>query len=543
MRKVAIAWLVMVLLAPFTIAHSAPRVLFLAYQGPLTGPEEEVGLGQSTAVEWAIKRFNSSQKDYEVRLFKADDKGDPSIAGPISTVVAGRSEILGIVGPAYSGATIASLPAYRGAGLAMISPTAVYIGLTDPSSSNFGGPVFFRLGTLSAQYAQVTAEYAIKGISAPKVFILDDQSPYGVSAIDSAKRFVQQARGAQLVGIDSLPESTADFSALLEKIRTANPNVIVYYGYQSLAVKALKAIRAAGFGAIFVGNDGIFFSDFPSQAGNASQGVKIVGVPGLADASPVNESRFRSDMGKASGLFAVGSIDATNVFLQGIKAGNTTRASLLRWIKSFKGTGIAGNLIQFTANGDVIEHGLAGYVVENQKIVFKELLGNIVATPTPTPTPTPSPIITPSKETTTNSNNGNTKAPLAPMNFRYSVTGKTMLLSAIVPTKIDAKATGAYLTTSALGISKTNRILGEIVNGSVNFFLDVNTAMQGKTIPVLIYLTNEIGESQPLKESVKIPSAGTKVVPKKLGLTVVCQKGNSLRTFTAKTCPAGWKKS
>jgi branched-chain amino acid transport system substrate-binding protein len=538
MRKVAIACLALVLLAPLTIAHSAPQVLYLAYQGPLTGPEAEVGIDQSTAVEWAIKRFNSSQKDYEVRLFKADDKGDPSVAGPLSTVVAGKREILGIVGPAYSAATIASLPAYKAAGLSMISPSATRDTLTDPSSPTFGGPVFFRLGTLNARFAQVVTDYAMRDISNPRVFVLDDQSAFGASGIETVKTFVQLIRGAQLVGGDSIADSSNDFSNLLGKIRSSEPNVIVYYGYQTLAIKALKAIRGAGLKMIFAGSDGLYVSDFPNQAGSAAQGVKIVAEPGLADASPINESRFRSDMGKASGLYAVGSIDAANVYLQGIKSGNTTRASLLRWIKNYKGTGIAGNSIQFSANGDVIDHGLAGYVVENQRIIFKELLGVKTVTPTSSPTP----ITTPAKESVTKSKSGNTVSPPSPINLKFSISGKTIQLSALVPTKVGAKATGAYLTTSLLGITKTNRILGEVSNGSAFFTLDVNDSMFGKTIPLAMYLTNEIGESEPLKENVKIPSANAKAAPKKQTSTVVCQKGNSLRTFTAKSCPSGWEK-
>ena len=156
-------------------------------------------------------------------------------------------------------------------------------------------------------------------------------------------------------------------------------------------------------------------------------------------------------------------------------------------------------------------------------------------TSTPSATPSAEPIFKPG--------NSNTSVPPAPTTPKYSITGKLVLLSVTVPTKIGAKATGAYLIAPALGIKKTNRILGEITNGSAVFTLDINNSMLGKSTPVSIYLTNEIGESKPLIGNVKIPGAAAKPAVKKPVATVICQKGNLMRTFMAKTCPPGWKKS
>ena len=568
-----VAVLIFSLLAPFTTAHAAPQVVYLAYQGPLTGSEALIGVDQSDGVSWAIKTFNSSQSNYEVRLIKIDDQGDPSVAGPVSAAAAAKNEIIGLVGPAYSGAALASFPAYKSAGLAMISPSATRDSLTDPTSSTFGGPVFFRLASLNQTVSEVTVEYAIKGFKFPKVFILDDKSAYGTSSINSAKNVIRNTYGAQLVGTDSIPETAVDLSDIIGKIKSSSPDVIVYFGYQNLAVKVLKVLRSSGMNMLFAGSDALFSSDFPNQAGSAGEGVRIITTPGLSEANPGAENKYRIEMGRASGYFAIGSIDATNIFLQGIKVGNTTRSSMLRWVKGYSGVGIAGNLLKFSSNGDVVDHGLAGYVVENQKFVYKEMLGNTASITTPAPTPTPTlipspspsatsinqptpsqtPEATPSATPTSTSpkvaepisrpSSGNTSVPPAPISPKYSIAGKLVLLSVTVPTKVGAKATGAYLIAPSLGINKTNRILGEVSNGSAIFTLDINNSMLGKTSAVSIYLTNEIGESRPLNGSVKVPGAASKPVAQKPTATVICQKGNLMRTFMAKTCPPGWKKS
>ena len=276
-RKLLAFVTILALFAPFTLAHAAPQVLYLAYQGPLTGPEAVIGVDQVDAVSWAIKVFNASQSNYEVRLLKVDDQGDPAIGGPVSAAVAAKSEVLGLVGPAYSVTALASFPAYKSTSLPMISPSATRNTLTDPNSSTYGGPVFFRLATLDVKFAEVVAQYAIKGVASPRVYIVDDQSAYGTSAIASAKSFVQRSSGAQIVGSDSVAESTADLSGLIAKIKPLGTNVVVYYGYQSLGSKLVKALRAAGETVIFAGSDAIFISDFPAQTGAASEGIRVVG--------------------------------------------------------------------------------------------------------------------------------------------------------------------------------------------------------------------------------------------------------------------------
>jgi hypothetical protein len=72
--------------------------------------------------------------------------------------------------------------------------------------------------------------------------------------------------------------------------------------------------------------------------------------------------------------------------------------------------------------------------------------------------------------------------------------------------------------------------------------------MAGKKLPVTIYLSNEIGDSQPVQTIISIPAApkipsGELNIPSqtKVPKTIFCVKGSQTRTFAAKSCPPGWK--
>ena len=356
-------------LASVPAASAATKTYTIGYQGPLSGGEASTGIDEQNAVKYAIKLFEAKNKGFKIKLVSIDDQGDPAVAGTVAPGVASNKNVLGVVGPAYSGATIASLPYYKSVNMALISPSATRVSLTDPTSPDFGGPIFHRVVGKDDLQGPALAKYATAGVSAAKVFVFDDQSAYAVPLRGFVEAGLKKVAGATVVGGDSVPNTTTDFSPTIAKIKTSGATVVIYTGYYSQAAVFIKQLRDSGSKAVFAGGDGVFNQEFPKLAGAAAEGSKVTGVGGLAGVDAKMEADFKKKMGVSSGVYSVESFDAANILLSGIKAGKTTRSAMLAYVKAYKGKSISGNTIKFDANGDISYGLFAGFTTKNGVLV------------------------------------------------------------------------------------------------------------------------------------------------------------------------------
>ena len=350
-------------------ASAAVKTYTIGYQGPLSGGEASTGIDEQNAVKYAIKLFEAKNKGFKIKLVSIDDQGDPAVAGTVAPGVASNKNVLGVVGPAYSGATIASLPYYKSVNMAVISPSATRVSLTDPTSPDFGGPIFHRVVGKDDLQGPALAKYATAGVSAAKVFVFDDQSAYAVPLRGFVEAGLKKVAGATVVGGDSVPNTTTDFSPTIAKIKTSGATVVIYTGYYSQAAVFIKQLRDSGSKAVFAGGDGVFNQEFPKLAGAAAEGSKVTGVGGLAGIDKKMEADFVKKMGVSSGVYSVESFDAANILLSGILAGKTTRVKMLAYVKAYKGKSVSGNTIKFDANGDISYGLFAGFTTKNGVLV------------------------------------------------------------------------------------------------------------------------------------------------------------------------------
>ena len=142
----------------------------------------------------------------------------------------------------------------------------------------------------------------------------------------------------------------------------------------------------------------------------------------------------------------------------------------------------------------------------------------------------------------------NTSAPSAPTNPTYKLSGSHVIITVNAPSEAGAKPSKAYVRAPELGINSGNQIYGKLNSGKAIFDIPLTESMAGKTANISVYLSNEIGVSEPLSGEVNVPPVipglkpKTVVTPSKPSNQVTCLKGDLKRTFTAKQCPPGWIK-
>ena len=340
-------------------ANAAPIALTLAFQGPLTGTDAQTGQDEILGAKTAIQIFNDSQSKYKVSLVAVDDQGEGAVAGTVAPGVAANKKIIGVVGPAYSGASIASFPSYKKGKLTMVSPSATRPTLTDANSPDNGYPYFHRVVGNDSLQGPAVVRWAIKGVTDPKVFVIDDQTPYGTGLRDAANDYIT-AQKVNKVGSDSVAQKTSDYSATVAKIKSSGANIVIYTGYYPDGGALAKALNDASWKGQFIGGDGVLNSAYIDVAGKAAaEGSKFTApaVPFEVVANAAQQAAFTKatkQKSAAGHVYVTETFNATNVFLQCITKGATTRDAIQKCVSGGTFLTIDGKTkISFTFAGEV----------------------------------------------------------------------------------------------------------------------------------------------------------------------------------------------
>jgi branched-chain amino acid transport system substrate-binding protein len=345
---------------------SAETVLKIAYQGPLTGPEAQTGTDGIRGVKLALKIYNASKPKIKVEAYEGDDQGDDALGKTVGAGIAADPAVVGVL-TAYSGPTIAALPSYKAAGIVIVSPSATRVGLTDPASPSYGAPVFHRIVSNDDLQGPALARTATTGVKNPTVFMVSDQTSYSEGLFASTKA----ALGTALEGSDKAAKGTTDFSATISKIKAAKANIVIYTGYYADGAKFVKQLRDKNYKGIFAAGDGVLNSEFPKLAGKRqSEGVRLTApiVP-LEVASPKLTADFKKEFGAAPGVYTTEAFTATNMILEAIKKGKTSRADILAYVKAIKYKNVAGVTISFNEFGDLSGSGLMNSFVVKSGVI------------------------------------------------------------------------------------------------------------------------------------------------------------------------------
>ena len=109
---------------PASASGTKPTYI-IAYEGPLSGGNAQLGLNMEYSVELAINNANASGKlPYTLQFKSADDQGSATVSPTTAQELVSNSQVVAVVGPAFSGATEAAEPTFSSANLATVSPSA-----------------------------------------------------------------------------------------------------------------------------------------------------------------------------------------------------------------------------------------------------------------------------------------------------------------------------------------------------------------------------------------------------------------------------------
>lgn len=332
----------------------------IAYIGAMTGDNAQLGINEYNGIQVAINEHNKANPDCQVQFKKYDTEGDPTKAtGPVTRALADKN-IIGVVGLPFSGESKATGSLFEQAGMVHITASA-----TNPGLSTNGWKTFFRgLGNDNVQGPAVPI--LAEKLGAKKVYLIQDDSDYGIGLGGTSKKALQDK--GLLAGEDKVVTKQKDFSSTVQKVINSKADAVFYAGYYAEGAPLDQQLVAKGFKGAFIGPDGVKDDQFLKLAGDSSKNAYFTCpcIPG--ELIPDFASAYKSVANAAPGTYSVESYDAATVLLAGIDKGNTDRAKLLNFVKTYDGVGLSKK-IKWDDKGELSDLAVYGYKVENGKIV------------------------------------------------------------------------------------------------------------------------------------------------------------------------------
>lgn len=329
----------------------------IAYMGALTGASGALGQNMVGGVKLALSDYNKKHSDCKVTLKSYDSQGDATKAPALAAQIVKNPSIIGLVGPGFSGESMATGKTLNGAQLPTISPSATEIDITDQ-----GWSYWHRV--IGNDAAQGAADAKFLAGKSKKIFVIDDGTAYGKGLGDVVRKNLPKS---SIVGNDQVDGTNhqTDFSATVAKVKGASADSVFYAGYYPEAGLLTKQLRAAGWTGQFMSGDGSEDPGYVKAAGPAANGALLSAPAGPAPAD--FNTKYQSVVGSPSGLYSTQSYDATNIFLAGIDAGKTSHTDMNSFINSYSATGVSGP-IKFDSKGDITQTTIYVYSVKGGKL-------------------------------------------------------------------------------------------------------------------------------------------------------------------------------
>lgn len=297
---------------------SGSQKILIATQTPLSGSQSAVGDAIKSGAELALEHQKEEFKQlgFDLQLFPQDDQGDPKQGVSNAEMLVSNPDVLGVVGHYNTGVAIPSSVKYEQGKLVMVGPANTGVKLTEE-----GKKTVHRICARDDQEGPMAAQYSQKKLGIKTAFIIHDKTAYGQGLADQVKAQYEKD-GVQILGYEGITPGEKDYSAVIYRAVTQNPELIFFGGLYPEGGLLVKQAREKNYQGIFMGGAGLDSSDFVKIAGPAAEGVVFSSAAG--DVTQTEEGKkwaqeYEKKIGKNPETFSVYGYDAMGVVLNGIK--------------------------------------------------------------------------------------------------------------------------------------------------------------------------------------------------------------------------------
>jgi branched-chain amino acid transport system substrate-binding protein len=341
-------------LAVGSAGFSMAETIKIGLMAPMTGSWASEGEEMKNILNLLADEINADGGllGQQIEVIAEDDGGDPRTASLAAQRLA-TQDVAAVVGTYGSSVTEASQAIYDDFSILQVANGSTAIRLTEK-----GLKYFFRTCPRDDEQGRVAAQ-TIQDFGFNKVAILHDNTSYAKGLAEETKNLLEKTP-ASIVFYEAMTPGERDYTAILTKMKAANPDVVFFTGYYPELGLILRQKMEMAWDVPFIGGDATNNPDLVKIAGvKASEGYCFLSPPVPQDL-PFEKSKaflkaYQAKYGSVPGsIWAVLSGDGFLTITETVKAvGSTDVDKLAAYLHSGKAkiNGLTGK-IAFNAKGD-----------------------------------------------------------------------------------------------------------------------------------------------------------------------------------------------
>jgi branched-chain amino acid transport system substrate-binding protein len=323
-RSFAILAVVVILATMVAACKPAPKALKVAILAPLSGDVATFGQSTRDGALLAIEEWNAKGGvlGRKIEAVVEDSQCEAEPAASAANKVISQDQVKFIIGEVCSKASIPVSEIATANKVLQISPTSTNPKVTIDEAGN-AKPTVFRACFIDPFQGTVAATFALKELNAKTAAVLLDQGNDYVRGLAEFFRDAFEKGGGKVVVWETYTAGDTDFTAILTKVKDANPDVLYLPDYYSTVNVIAAQANQMGIKAVKMGGDGW---DSPQLDKAATAGGYFTNHYSSEDTRPVVQEfvkKYQAKYGSVPDALAALAYDAANILFMAIQQAGT----------------------------------------------------------------------------------------------------------------------------------------------------------------------------------------------------------------------------
>jgi len=245
----------------------------IGFVGSMTGPAAIWGSGNMAGATLAFEELNAAGgiNGRKIEFITVDDEtsAPKGIAGFNRLVQSDK--VFAVFGPSSSAVGVPMKATMAKSEVPVLIPTFSSPLMTEPPTKNI-----FRVGTLNDRMqGRGIANYLVDHEKKQKIAILRQSDEYGATGGNAVTERLKELKIAPVAN-EIFNASDTDFTSQILRVRSANPDAIVVYGYPAASSIITRQLREVGVKADIIGSSATSNQNYPELVGKIGAGTKFV---------------------------------------------------------------------------------------------------------------------------------------------------------------------------------------------------------------------------------------------------------------------------